>query len=75
MKTKKEVNGNTLEPVELNNQALSLLKDEDNNDYVIVKVNFDYKTKKTSESEVIFRDRSFSLTKERFIVLMGKLFL
>lgn len=75
-KTKQEVNGNVIEPeINYNEQALALVKDEVNNDWVIVQIPFNLVEAKTQTPQIIERERSFSMAKERFILLMSRTYL
>ena len=75
-KTKQEVNGNVIEPiVDYNNTALALIKDEINNDWVVVQIPFNLTEAKTQPPQIIERERNFGLAKERFIILMSRTYL
>ena len=71
-----EVNGNVADPeIPLDHPALSLIRDEDNADWVIVKVMYDFKTGKTGEPEILLRERNNSLASERFRIMISQMFL
>lgn len=72
-KETEEANGNVLNPVELKDVALSIVKDTVNNDWVVVKIQYDFKSKKMSEPEVLVRERELSIIQERFRILVAQL--
>lgn len=75
-KKTKEVNGNLAEPeVSFDETALALIRDELNNDWIVVQIPFNMIEAKTQPPQIIEREKSFSLAKERFILLMSKTYL